>query len=146
MLSLFNFQKGVFLGPVCSVPFVLFSGFFVNFDTIPSYLQWLTYLSYIRYAFEGVMISIYGYNRERLECSVAFCLYRTPTKFLEHLNMVDAEYWFDAVALAIIFVVLRFVAYFVLRWKVSSRSWKLTERFIDLNIFNKRDPIILTFS
>lgn len=117
-----NVEKGVFLGPVCSVPFVLFSGFFVNFDTIPSYLQWLTYLSYIRYAFEGVMISIYGYNRERLDCSVAFCLYRTPTKFLEHLNMVDAEYWFDALALAVIFVVLRFVSYFVLRWKVASTS------------------------
>ncbi|PSN50348.1 ATP-binding cassette sub-family G member 1 [Blattella germanica] len=115
-------QNGVFFGPVASVPILLFSGFFVNFNTIPEYLQWVPYVSYIRYGFEGAMISIYGYGREKLHCSEAYCHFRNPTKFLEEMDMATAEYWIDAIALAGFFLLLRCVAYFVLRLKLHSKK------------------------
>ncbi|KAJ9580519.1 hypothetical protein L9F63_024285, partial [Diploptera punctata] len=114
-------ENGVFFGPVASVPILLFSGFFVNFNTIPGYLQWVPYVSYIRYGFEGAMISIYGYGRGKLSCSEAYCHFRNPTKFLEEMDMATAEYWIDAVALVGFFLLLRCVAYFVLRLKLRSQ-------------------------
>ncbi|XP_071440471.1 ATP-binding cassette sub-family G member 4-like [Hetaerina americana] len=115
-------ENGVFLGPVTSVPILLFSGYFVNFNTIPTYLQWLSYLSYIRYGFEGSMLAIYGYNRAKLKCSEAYCHYKSPTKFLEELDMANGEYWIDVVALGAFFILLRCVAYLVLRFKLRFKG------------------------
>lgn len=113
-------ENGVFLGPVSTIPTILFSGFFVNFDVIPKYLQWVTYISYVRYGFEGAMISIYGMDRKRLDCNEIYCHFRNPKKFLEEMSMENAEYWIDAVALIAIFIGLRVMAYFVLKWKLHS--------------------------
>ncbi|KAL9928738.1 ABC transporter expressed in trachea isoform 1-T1 [Glossina fuscipes fuscipes] len=113
-----NIETGVFLGPVTTIPTILFSGFFVNFDTIPGYLQWVTYVSYVRYGFEGAMVSIYGMDRAKLQCNAMYCHFRSPKKFLEEMSMDQAEYWIDAVALIGTFIGLRIIAYFVLRWKL----------------------------
>ncbi|XP_055917306.1 ATP-binding cassette sub-family G member 1 isoform X2 [Eupeodes corollae] len=115
-----NIEAGVFLGPVTTIPTILFSGFFVNFDTIPGYLQWVTYVSYVRYGFEGAMVSIYGMDRAKLECSEIYCHFRSPKKFLEEMSMDKAEFWIDSCALIGIFIALRIIAYFVLRWKLHS--------------------------
>ncbi|XP_017132426.1 ATP-binding cassette sub-family G member 4 isoform X1 [Drosophila elegans] len=113
-----NIETGVFLGPVTTIPTILFSGFFVTFDTIPGYLQWVTYVSYVRYGFEGAMVAIYGMDRAKMECNQIYCHYRVPKKFLEQMSMENALFWVDAVALIGIFFALRIVAYFVLRWKL----------------------------
>lgn len=112
------FQTGVFIGPVLSVPTVLFSGFFVNFSALPTYLKPLPYVSYLRYSFEGAMITIYGYDRKNLECPEDFCMYKSPRKFLIDMSMDKAVYWIDSVVLFSILVGLRIAAYFVLRLKL----------------------------
>ncbi|KYN06511.1 ATP-binding cassette sub-family G member 1 [Cyphomyrmex costatus] len=113
-------ESGVFIGPVMSVPIILFSGFFVNFNAVPKYLKFLSYVSYVRYGFEGAMISVYGYNRAKLKCSEYYCHFKSPTKFLEQMAMENAVYWVDVVALLGFLLVLRVAVYFVLKLKLRS--------------------------
>ncbi|XP_031623098.1 ATP-binding cassette sub-family G member 4 [Contarinia nasturtii] len=115
-----NVQNGVFLAPVMSVPFLLFSGFFVSFDAIPIYLRWITYLSYIRYGFEGTALATYSFGRDKLKCRQTYCHFRSPETTLQELDMVDASFTLDIVALVVIFLVLRVCAYIFLSWKLRS--------------------------
>lgn len=58
-----NLPAAVFTAPLCIFPALLFSGFFSRVSQIPSFYMPMTYLSHFRYAFDALLVTLYGYDR-----------------------------------------------------------------------------------
>jgi ABC-type multidrug transport system permease subunit len=50
-------EVAISLVPIIIMPFMIFSGYFVNRKNTPPWFIWVEWISFIRYAFEGVIIN-----------------------------------------------------------------------------------------
>lgn len=62
-------QLAVTLTPVLIIPFMLFAGFFVNQNNIPTFLIGFQYLSIFKYGYQALMLN--EYTDLSLECETA---------------------------------------------------------------------------
>ncbi|KAK6640242.1 hypothetical protein RUM44_011928 [Polyplax serrata] len=114
----FDAQLGTFLIPASAIPMFLFSGFFILLSDLPPCLGWLSYVSYFRYPFEGLMLAIYGNGRPHLKCSLPYCHYKNPAKYLNDLDLGGGDFWIDIAGIVGWIFFLRIVFYCVLKWKL----------------------------
>lgn len=56
-------ETAVFMAPLSMAPVFLISGFFARISKLPLFLKPIAIISYVRYAFEAFLISMYGFNR-----------------------------------------------------------------------------------
>ncbi|XP_070491982.1 ATP-binding cassette sub-family G member 1-like [Chironomus tepperi] len=92
--SLFNVKWGTILGNFFICPFLIFSGFFVQMKHIHEALHWLFHISFLKYALEGSVYSIIGFNRTKIECDefdkeISYCRYSYPNQLLRDIGIQD---------------------------------------------------------
>lgn len=120
--AVLNVVNGTFVGPTLSVPIMMFSGFGVSLKDLPHYLQWGSYVSYLKYGLEGYLAAIYG-DRGVLPCKgkdTIYCHYRYPNKFLTDIAMTGDQFWNDIIFLSVSVILSRLCAFVFLKWKIAS--------------------------
>lgn len=114
-------QNSVIFGPFALMPFIVLSGFFVHTKDVHLYLHWLFDMSFCKYAFEGILMAVYGYDRPKLKCSADYCHFATPKKFLMELGIEHINYWFNMIILVTLSIVLDIVACIILNMRIKKR-------------------------
>ncbi|XP_052849342.1 protein white [Drosophila gunungcola] len=112
------------VGPPVIIPFLLFGGFFLNSGSVPVYLKWLSYLSWFRYANEGLLINQWA-DVEPGEISCTSSNTTCPSSgkvILETLNFSAADLPLDYVGLLILIVGFRVFAYLALRLRARRKE------------------------
>jgi ATP-binding cassette, subfamily G (WHITE), member 1 len=103
--------------PAANIPMLMFSEFFIPYREMPAYLRPFAAISYFRYAFDAFLETVYGFDRERLKCEQAFCLFSRPDKYLEHLGL-SRDLYGDLFALVIWIVLLKISLICILIYRV----------------------------
>ncbi|KAH8409176.1 hypothetical protein KR009_009813 [Drosophila setifemur] len=112
------------VGPPVIIPFLLFGGFFLNSGSVPVYLKWLSYLSWFRYANEGLLINQWAdVEAGEITCTSSNTTCPSSGKvILETLNFSADDLPLDYVGLAILIVSFRVFAYLALRLRARRKE------------------------
>lgn len=99
--------------PVILLPLLLFSGLFVNSNTIPVYFNWIKYISPMFYAFVGMMETEFS-GRTLNNCNPALrdCGGEAALKTFSIDNQLPIGV--NIIFMCVIFIVLVLAAYLVL--------------------------------
>ncbi|XP_060652214.1 ATP-binding cassette sub-family G member 4 isoform X2 [Drosophila nasuta] len=104
--TMLSMQMALFIVPAITIPFLLFSGFFIRMSELSWFMRPLCDVSYFRYIFEGLMRAIYAYDRGELPCHEDFCYYKSSEKFLKDFGMQGDYFGWDVSVLAFILLSL----------------------------------------
>lgn len=117
--SIFNLKMGSILGNFFVIPFLIYSGFFVKISEVNYYLHWLFNISFFKYALDGAMHAIYGFNRPKLDCKADYCHFVYPTKFMSFIEMPSCSYQKALCGLLVFIIVFRLFAYCIIKCRLK---------------------------
>eukprot|EP00698_Gefionella_okellyi_P010723 TRINITY_DN2797_c0_g1_i2.p1 TRINITY_DN2797_c0_g1~~TRINITY_DN2797_c0_g1_i2.p1 ORF type:complete len:1272 (-),score=416.47 TRINITY_DN2797_c0_g1_i2:106-3921(-) len=116
-----NGEVAQIVGPIAYVFLMLFAGFFVNVATLPQFLAWIKYVSFIRYAFEVGMVN--EFSGTTFTCTpsqqiMGVCPVSTGDQVLQGQLLTNINFGHNAAILTgfvvayqiLIYLSLRFVA------------------------------------
>ncbi|KAJ8914462.1 hypothetical protein NQ315_011403 [Exocentrus adspersus] len=110
------------IGPPLIIPFMLFGGFFLNINSIPVYLEWLSYLSWFKYGNEALLVNQWR-NVTGIYCPVNSTV--CPPNghvVLETLSFSEENLPLDIISLFSLLVIFRLAAFLALLWRSSKQA------------------------
>nr|CAD7452776.1 unnamed protein product [Timema tahoe] len=134
--STLSVVNSTFVGPAMAVPLMLLAVYGLGGEStnIPLYIKPFMYMSYLRYALEGLVIATYGNNRAALICpdEEVYCHFKHPKTLLQETGMEKANIWVAITGLVVFYIIFRSIFYFLLRRRLSMKR-----SFAALNIVGR---------
>ncbi|KAF5272448.1 hypothetical protein FQR65_LT04916 [Abscondita terminalis] len=133
--SVLNMVNSMFMGPCLSVPLMLLAVYGIGQgNDIPVLIRIAMYFSYLRYGMEGLIIAIYGNNREILPCpeDEDICPLRDPKLLISIMGMENVIFWVNVLALIVCFLVFRLASFYFLRQRLQPNK-----TFTALNVIGR---------
>ncbi|KAJ8598608.1 hypothetical protein CTAYLR_001713 [Chrysophaeum taylorii] len=109
------------VAPAVTVLFVMFSGYFLNESSIPVYVRWLKYISFVRYTFQALAVN--EFRGESFSCgdvSEDQSCVRKGGLVLEALNFDDVSIPLNAVILSIMVLGFNSLALIIFRFNAPA--------------------------
>lgn len=106
------------IAPMCLILLLLFSGFYLNVESLPDFLFYLKYVSFIYYGFRALCYN--EFNGETFECTPEEAArgrcQTTGADVLASLDMADVNVWRNVGILVSMGIILRIMAWLALRY------------------------------
>ncbi|XP_044005964.1 ATP-binding cassette sub-family G member 4-like [Aphidius gifuensis] len=116
--SVFNVATGVFAGAVViSASHVSTIQGLGSTEKLPWYRLLMMYSSPFRWSIEGLISSVYGFEKEDLECPdhIDYCPYRKVVDTMSVGRFEDANYGLDFSVVIVYYIILRALLYYIVR-------------------------------
>ncbi|XP_065085936.1 ATP-binding cassette subfamily G member 4-like [Ochlerotatus camptorhynchus] len=112
----FNVMNGSAIGPLTIAPFLGLAIYGFDFaPQIPAIMQWLMRASFIRGGVVSVVLVVFGYNRQRLDCNEMYCHFDDPKVLLHYVRIDNTTLQFELCILITMTLFYRLLCYLSLR-------------------------------
>ncbi|XP_075974239.1 ATP-binding cassette sub-family G member 4-like [Anticarsia gemmatalis] len=117
----FNPVNGTFLGAIWTCAMIVYAGFLVMFAHMSPMMRVISYGSFLRHAFEALVLAMYSYGRQPLICpeNITYCHLKHPSELIKEFSFKQGNFWTDTTVLVVEIIVIRILAYFTLKRSVK---------------------------
>jgi ABC-type multidrug transport system ATPase subunit/ABC-type multidrug transport system permease subunit len=119
-----SLEAAMALGPVILTLLMLFAGFYIKVDNIPPWFIWIYWISLFHFGYEGLVLNEFAGQKFVCPAAPAPCAFDTGTTLIKSLGMQGKvnNKWIDVGFLLAYTIILRVIAYLVLRFLRKPRG------------------------
>ncbi|CAH1737686.1 ATP-binding cassette sub-family G member 1 [Aphis gossypii] len=118
--SVFNVTNGSAVGPMMIAPFLGLAIYGFDFaHQVPWIMEFVMQGSFLRCGVIGLVITVFGLNREPLHCDTGYCHFKDPNIIIYYLNVDRKHPYFEIIKLVVMLVLFRVLTYFALRRRLT---------------------------
>lgn len=119
--SIFSVTNGCAIGPASIAPFLGLGIYGFDFaHQIPLLMNILMKTSFIRCGIVAMVLTIFGFQRQPLDCNEMYCHFAKPEVLIKYLDIEKSSVWFEIVTMIGIMLVFRSISYLGLKWRFAT--------------------------